>query len=122
MRLGPRAWKLLDSAIALDPDDPRVRLVNGMSRLNAPRPFGGGASRGEAELRRAVALFAKDTASAPRPTWGRVDAHIWLAIALAELERKSEARNELQRALALAPGHVWVVRELLPKLDGARAP
>lgn len=122
MRIGPRAWTLLDSALALVPDDPRVHLVNGMSRLNAPRPFGGGAARGEAALRRAVELFQKDTAHAPRPTWGRVDAHIWLAIALSRLDRKSEARSELQRALQLAPGHAWVTRELLPKLDASGRP
>lgn len=117
MRMGPRAFKQLDEAIAREPNDPRVALLNGMSRLNAPRPFGGGPAKGEPELRRAVALFAKDTATGPAPVWGRVDAHIWLAIALSRLDRKAEARAELQKALALAPGHVWITRELLPKLD-----
>ncbi len=117
MRLGPRAFKQLDEAIAAAPDDPRIALVNGMSRLNAPRAFGGGPAKGEPELRRAVALFARDTARTPSPTWGRADAHIWLAIALAKLERREEARAELQRALALVPGHTWVTKELLPALD-----
>lgn len=116
MRMGPRAFKQLDEALALAPNDPRVALVNGMTRLNAPRPFGGGPAKGEPELRRAVALFAKDTARGPAPVWGRVDAHIWLAIALSQLDRNTEARAELQKALALAPGHVWITRELLPKL------
>jgi len=120
MRMGPRSFKLLDEAVAAAPRDPRVALLNGMSRLNAPRAVGGGPSKGEAELRRAVALFATDKPTGGTPTWGRVDAHIWLGIALQELGRRDEARSEFQRALALAPGHAWVTLELLPQLDAAR--
>jgi tetratricopeptide (TPR) repeat protein len=120
MRMGPRAFKQLDEALVGAPQDPRVALLNGMTRLNAPRPFGGGPARGEPELRRAVALFAQDAAKGPAPVWGKVDAHIWLAIALDQLDRRAEARAELQKALALAPGHAWVTKELLPKLDARR--
>ncbi len=120
MRMGPRSFKLLDEAIAAAPRDPRVALLNGMSRLNAPRAFGGGPAKGEPELRRAVALFASDAPTAQSPNWGRADAHIWLGIALEQLGRRDEARVELQRALAIAPAHVWVTRELLPRLDAAR--
>lgn len=121
MRMGPRSFKLLDEAVAAAPRDPRVALLNGMSRLNAPRAFGGGPAKAEPELRRAVALFANDKPTGGAPVWGRVDAHIWLGIALEQLGRRDEARAELQRALALAPGHVWVTRELLPQLDAPRA-
>lgn len=121
MRMGPRSFKLLDQAVAAAPRDPRVALLNGMSRLNAPRAFGGGPAKAEPELRRAVALFADDRPTGAAPAWGRVDAHIWLGIALEQLGRRDEARAELLRALALAPGHAWVTRELLPKLDAARA-
>ncbi len=117
VRLGPRAFKLLDEAVAAAPKDPRVALVNGMSRLNAPRAFGGGPAKGEPELRRAVALFAEDRSTSPQPTWGRVDGHIWLAIALEKLGRREEARVELQNALAIVPGHLWITKELLPALD-----
>lgn len=117
MRLGPRAFRQLDEAVAQAPDDPRVALLNGITRLNAPRAFGGGPARGEPELRRAIALFALDTARSPRPTWGAADAHIWLAIALHRAGRVAEARAELERALVLAPGHAWVTRDLLPALD-----
>jgi tetratricopeptide (TPR) repeat protein len=117
MRVGPRAWKLLDSAIVLAPNDPRAALLHGISRVNAPRAFGGSLEKGEAELRRAIRLFATDASRSPRPTWGRADAHIWLAIALHKRGRTAEARAELQRALELAPGHRWVTGELLPQLD-----
>jgi tetratricopeptide (TPR) repeat protein len=88
--------------------------------VNAPAFAGGGATRGEAELRRAVALFANDRSASPQPTWGRADAHIWLAVALEKQNKIPEARAELNRALELAPGHLWVTRELLPALDRRR--
>lgn len=120
MRLGPRSFRLLDAALEALPNDPRVALLNGISRLNAPRAFGGGAVKGEAELRRALRLFEGDPNRTPLPIWGLVDAHIWLGIALEQLDRPAEARVELQRALALSPGHRWVTDELLPRLERGR--
>jgi tetratricopeptide (TPR) repeat protein len=116
MRLGRASFRLLDAAIAAAPNDPRVALLNGLSRLNAPAFAGGGPTRGEAELRRALTLFANDRARGPQPTWGRVDAHIWLAIALEKQGKLPEAQAELTRALALAPGHRWIVETLQPAL------
>lgn len=120
MRLGPRSFRLLDEAVSAAPNDPRVALLNGISRLNAPRPFGGGPEKGEPELRRAIRLFATDPNRSPQPVWGLVDAHIWLSIALDGLDRRAEARAELERALELAPGHRWVTGSLLPALDRRR--
>lgn len=122
MRFGPRAFRLLDQALELAPHDPRVALLNGITRLNAPRAFGGGPAKGEPELRRAIALFVEDRATSPAPTWGLVDAHIWLGIALEQLERYDEARDALDQALSLAPGHVWIARDILPRLGAKRTP
>jgi len=121
MRLGPRAFRLLDEAVERAPDDPRVALLNGITRLNAPKAFGGGPAKGEPELRRSITLFAEERSTAPAPTWGHAYANIWLGIALHELERHDEARSALERALALAPGHVWVERDLLPRLRSERS-
>lgn len=116
MRLGRRSFALLDAAVATAPEDPRVALLNGMTRLNAPAFVGGGAVRGEAELRRALRLYANDRATSPQPVWGRADAHIWLAIALHKQDKRPEARAELARALELAPGHRWIVQTLQPTM------
>lgn len=119
MRLGPRSFRLLDQAIEAAPQNPRVALLNGISRLNAPRLFGGGAEKAEPELRRALRLFAADINRTPQPVWGLADAHLWLGIALRDLDRPAEARAEWQRALELAPGHKWITDELLPSLPAA---
>jgi len=118
--LGPRAFRLLDQALDAAPDDPRVALLNGITRLNAPRAFGGGAAKGEPEFRRALRLFESESRAPPRPEWGYADAHIWLGIALGQLGRPNEARAEYQRALERAPGHRWIIDELLPALDRGR--
>lgn len=120
MRLGPRSFRLLDQALEAGPENPRVALLNGISRLNAPRLFGGGAAKGEPELRRAIQLFASDSSRTPQPVWGLADAHLWLGIALRELNRPAEARVEWERALELAPGHRWIVEQLLPALAAPR--
>jgi tetratricopeptide (TPR) repeat protein len=114
MRLGRRSFALLDAAVKAAPDDPRVALLNGITRLNAPAFVGGGAVRGEAELRRATRLYANDRSTSPEPEWGHADAHIWLAIALHKQDKLPDARAELARALELAPGHRWIVQSLQP--------
>lgn len=120
MRYGPRSFRLLDEAVAGAPNDPRVALLNGISRLNAPKVFGGGAEKGEPELRRAIRLYASDRNATPLPSWGLADAHIWLAIALEQQGKIAEARTELERALTIAPGHRWITDQLLPALDKRR--
>lgn len=120
MRYGRASLRLLDEAIAAAPNDPRVALLNGITRVNAPAFAGGGAARGEAELRRALRLYASDRSASPQPTWGRADAHIWLAIALERQDKYDEARAELSRALDVAPGHRWVTETLQPELARRR--
>lgn len=116
MRLEPLAYRQLDEALAIAPDDPRVALLNGIARLDAPRSLDGGAERGEAELRRAIELFGSDSSVSPAPTWGRADAHIWLGISLAKRGARAEARASFERALEFAPGHAWVISTLLPQV------
>ena len=120
MRFGPRALSQLDEAMETAPNDPRVALLNGITRLNAPSVFGGGPPRAEAELRKAIRLFATDRTTAPLPSWGRTDAHIWLGLALQAQNKKAEARAEFDQALALTPGHRWILETLIPELNRAR--
>lgn len=116
IRYGRASLRLLDEAFAAAPADPRVSLLRGITLTNAPAIAGGGGARGETELRRAIALYANDRSASPQATWGRADAHIWLAIALDKQDRRAEAHAELARALELAPGHRWIVETLQPQL------
>lgn len=120
IRHGPRSLRLLDQARTAAPTDPRVHLLRGMTLLHTPAAFGGGPAKAEPDLRRAVTLFASDTSRAPFPTWGRIDAHLWLGVVLRDLKRPIEARREWREVLALNPGYRLVTDSLLPSLDTPR--
>jgi tetratricopeptide (TPR) repeat protein len=119
MTLGPRASDLVDRAMELDPKNPRVWLIRGMSAMFTPKMFGGGTDRAEIDLRKATELFAAERPVAPAPSWGHADAYIWLGQALQKGEKIDAARAAYEKALELQPGNVWVQRTLLPSLGSA---
>lgn len=117
MTVGPRIAAAFEEAERLAPDNPRVALQKGITLFFVPKALGGGPKAAEKELRRAEALFAREPAGKPWPSWGRVDAHVWLGRALAGQGDRQGARAAYLRALALAPEHAWVRGELLPAVE-----
>jgi tetratricopeptide (TPR) repeat protein len=120
MTLGPKSSGLLDRAKEMEPKNPRVWLVSGMSATFTPKMFGGGTDKAEQDLRKAIALFETDRPVAPAPSWGRVDAWIWLGQTLQKEEKTDDARAAYQKALELQPDNQWVQRVLLPSLGSAK--
>lgn len=120
MTLGPKSSGLLDRAKELEPKNPRVWLASGMSAMFTPKMFGGGTDKAEQDLNKALALYETDRPVRPSPSWGRVDAYIWLGQALQKNDKPDEARAAYQKALELQPNNQWVVRVLLPSLDAAK--
>jgi len=120
MTLGPKASGLLDRAKELEPKNPRVWLVSGMSAMFTPKMFGGGTDRAEQDFRKALTYFETDQPVTPAPSWGRADAYIWLGQALHKNDKIDEARVAYQKALELQPNNGWVQNVLLPSLDGAK--
>lgn len=120
MTLGPKSSGLLDRAKQLEPRNPRVWLVSGMSAMFTPKMFGGGTDKAEQDLKKALALFETDQPVAPAPSWGRADAYIWLGQALQKNDKPDEARGAYKKALELQPKNGWVLYELLPSLDAAK--
>ena len=117
MRNGMLSGSLMDRAVELGPDNPRVWVLKGSGEFHTPRMFGGGAENAEKSLQKARALLANDKPAPPRPSWGELDLHLWLGQVYAQLGRKEEARAEYQAVLAIAPGHPWVRNVLLPQLE-----
>lgn len=120
MTLGPKASGLLDRAKELEPKNPRVWLISGMSAMFTPKMFGGGADKAEEDIKKALGLFETDRPVAPAPSWGRADAYIWLGQALQKNDKPDEARVAYQKALELQPKNGWVLYQLLPSLDAAK--
>jgi tetratricopeptide (TPR) repeat protein len=119
MTLGPKASGLVDRALEVDPKNPRVWLIRGMSAMFTPKMFGGGTDKAERDLQKAIELFEAERPVAPAPSWGRADAYVWLGQALQKDEKLDEARAAYQKALAIQPGYQWVQRVLLPSLDSS---
>jgi len=117
MRLGTRSLRLIDDAFIAGPDNPRVAMLRGISLMHRPALMGGGLDKAEAELQRALDLFAADSAPAPRPWWGHAEALGWLGQVYARQGRVADARATYGRALALDPANAWVRELLLPALD-----
>ena len=105
MTLGPKSSGLVDRAMELDPKNPRVWLIRGMSAMFTPKMFGGGTDKAERDLRKAIELFDAERPVAPAPSWGRADAYVWLGQALQKDEKHDEARAAYQKALAIQPGY-----------------
>ena len=116
MRFGRRASETLDKALELDPENPRILYLKGVSLLMAPGPFG---DREEAlrHLARAVSRFRAESGSASAAiSWGEPEAFAFLGLAHAREDDPVRAREHYERALALAPEFAWVRNRLLPDL------
>jgi len=115
MALGPESSAAMQRGLSLEPDNPRLLLIEGIALLRRPAEYGGDPKGAEARFRRAAEALdaAKD---APWPNWGRFDAHVWLGQALALRGDLKAARAEYTTALAIAPASSWVKDSLLPAL------
>ncbi|MCC6317262.1 MAG: tetratricopeptide repeat protein [Gemmatimonadaceae bacterium] len=120
MRLGPRANDEFKEAMRLDPANPRVLMLRGVSAIYKPRMFGGGRDKAERDLRKALELFETDHPVSPAPSWGHAEAFGWLGQVLALDGKVDDARQAYQRALALEPQNGWVQDALLPALDSLK--
>lgn len=120
MRLGPRAARLLDEAVAMGPDNPRVWMLRGVSAMFKPRLFGGGLGKAERDLQRALELFARDLPQSPAPWWGHAETYGWLGQVYVRQGKVEPARDAYARALMIEPTNAWVRDHLVPALDTVR--
>lgn len=80
MTYGPEASKALDQARKLDPENPRVYLLDGQDKFYTPEQFGG--SKSEAKKLFETALAKYDTfkaASSIHPGWGKGQAQYFMS-------------------------------------------
>lgn len=116
MTLGMRSRVEMQKARRLDPANPRVRLLEGISAFHAPEVWGGGHESALVHFLAAADLFADDRPEPPLPDWGLAETHAWLGQTYAALGNVEEARGAYERALEEEPGYAWVRDTLLPGL------
>lgn len=119
MYLSPKATKLFDEALAQRPGSPRITLLKAIHVLHSPAFVGGGAKAALPLMEQAVALAEKEPPAGDpwAPAWGLKESLGWLAFTQVEAEQVEAARKTVDRALALEPGHGFITRMVLPRLQ-----
>jgi len=119
MALGPKAGMSMQSALQLEPDNPRVILLDAIGMYYKPPMFGGSKEKALAGFQRAAELFDQEKITDPlQPDWGHPEAYAWLGVAYLDKNDNARARAALERALAIAPNYGWVKYQLYPKAAG----
>lgn len=113
---GPKASSLIETALELEPDNPRILLQAGISKYNTPKFFGGDKELAIKLFISAIEKFKseRDT-STIKPTWGELEAFAWLGTAYIDNEQYEEAVEILEEALTIDPNFGWIKYDLLPK-------
>ena len=119
MRLGMQSVEAILRARALGPDNPRVRLLEGISAFHMPETYGGGHRAALEHFLAALELFANDAPPVPLPDWGHAEAWAWLGQTHSALGQTEEARAAFERALEVQPDYAWVRDILLPTAGGS---
>lgn len=118
MSLGPEADASLARAGGMQPDNPRILLLDGVGTLNRPKLFGGGAKKALALFEKSRAAFEAERATdAAAPDWGREDAWLWSGRAHDDLGEWGEAVAAYRKALEVNPEAGWVRNVLLPAAE-----
>ena len=115
--LGPRINSVLATAEKLEPNNPRVHLVAGISAFHTPKLFGGGEDKAIQRLNKAAELFETYQPPSPLyPNWGHEEVYAWLGLIAMKQNDFELAEKYFNKALKINPNYFWVKYVLLPQL------
>lgn len=121
MKYGPKSDEAMDKAKELEPDNPRVVMLDAIGTLFKPSAFGGSTDKAIEGLRHAAELFEEwEPSNEYAPRWGDAEVYAWLGQGYAEAERYEKAKESLEKALEVKSGYPWVQEVLLPELEQKR--
>jgi len=116
--LGPKSGSALSTAMALEPENPRIVLLNALSLYFTPALFGGSKEEGLQGFRKAAALFDRwKSPDSLQPDWGYDEAYTWIGFAYLDQHDTLGAKKAFERALEINPKNGWVKYVLLPRAD-----
>lgn len=119
--LGPKAGIEIEAARRIEPENPRVWLIKGISANFTPKLFGGGKDEAIKDLTKAIELFETcELADSLSPDWGHSEAWAWLGVVQMDLENCDEAETSFEKALEVNPNNGWVTHQLMPELAQKR--
>lgn len=79
MSYGQAASQALQKGMKLDPNNPRLYYLQGMSLFNTPTQFGGGKDKAKPVFEKAVQLYKNQNPKELYPRWGQKQAEDMLA-------------------------------------------
>lgn len=79
MTYGQEAGAALEKGLAIDPNNPRLHYLQGMSVMNTPEQFGGGKAKAKPLLEKTVELYKAEQPKPMYPHWGQKQAEDALA-------------------------------------------
>ncbi|CAN5126588.1 hypothetical protein BH11BAC6_BH11BAC6_17470 [soil metagenome] len=80
MTYGQEAAEALKKGMELDPNNPRLYYLQGMSVFGTPEQFGGGKDKAKPILQKSVDLFKAEQPKPMYPHWGKEQAEAQLAL------------------------------------------
>lgn len=101
MKYGSCARDEVNRALELDGKSAMNWVSHGVGNYYMPPIFGGGVDKAIADFRKAIQLDAKSS-----------EAHLWLGIALRKQGSNGEARQALEKSIALNPARAWAKQQL----------
>jgi hypothetical protein len=79
MSYGQEAGTALTKGMEINPNNPRLYYLQGMSLFNTPEAFGGGKAKAKPVFEKAVSLFKSEEVKPLYPKWGQKQAEEMLA-------------------------------------------
>lgn len=121
--LGKQSGWWLDRAYEADSANPRVWLVDGISRIYRPGFAGGGADRARERFLRAITLWEDSGESAQHVDFwgGPEEIYAWWGYLETREGNYVNARRCLEYALSIRPQYAWIRKELMPLLDAKKS-
>lgn len=102
---GIKSGQVLGEAEALAPNNPRVKLVKGIGKLNTPPMFGGSKDAALKAFEQAVELYQNDEYS--NYHWGEAETYTWLGLVHQQQGDTTKAKQHWQKALEINPDYGW---------------
>jgi tetratricopeptide (TPR) repeat protein len=110
---GRKSGKAMSAALALDPQNPRVVLVDAISYTFRPRIAGGDKAKAYARAQEAAKLFDTNKSGLGLfAGWGAAEAWYWVGRGAEHAGDAATARQAYERALALEPAFAAARRKL----------
>jgi len=113
---GSRSSTLIRKAIQLEPENPRLYMIQGTSAMFTPEKWGGSNEEAKRLYLKAAELFKTDNPSPLMPDYGKSDIYAWLGQLELKMGHPDEAKMYYNKALEIDPNNNWVKKQLMPRL------